>query len=131
MRVFPDMLQEIEPILQKDQVWVVEGGISYDDFNNGIRIRARKIELLENYRLNHARALHIKLLNGHGPEIEELARQLQPYRINDCLPLVFHRRQDGYDYRLSSGAWTLSANDECLLALEQTLGGSDFYIEYP
>ncbi|MDJ0834764.1 MAG: DNA polymerase III subunit alpha [Gammaproteobacteria bacterium] len=131
VRVFPDMLQEIEPILQKDQVWVVEGGISYDDFNNGIRIRARKIELLENYRLNHARALHIKLLNGHGPDIDELARHLQPYRINDCLPLVFHRRHDGYDYRLTSDNWTLAANDECLLALEQSVGKADFYIEYP
>jgi iron complex outermembrane receptor protein len=28
-------LQEIEPLVQKDLIWVVQGGIAYDDFNNG------------------------------------------------------------------------------------------------
>ncbi|MBT4076594.1 MAG: DNA polymerase III subunit alpha, partial [Gammaproteobacteria bacterium] len=59
VRVFPEMFQEIESIVQKDVMWVVEGGISYDDFNNGIRIRARKVELLETFRSNHARSVKI------------------------------------------------------------------------
>jgi len=130
VRVFPDMLEQVESILQKDIMWVVEGGISYDDFNNGIRIKARKIELLETYRLNHAKALHIKLLNGNHKAVYQLGNKLKSFRVNDCIPLIFHDNKDGYDYRLKSESWTLSANDECMLALEQTLGKSSFYIEY-
>ena len=130
VRVFPDMLEQLESILQKDLVWVVEGGISYDDFNNGIRIKARKIELLETYRLNHAKALHIQLLNGNQKNVVKLGNKLKSFRVNDCIPLIFHNKIDQYDYRLKSESWTLSANDECMLTLEQTLGKSSFYIEY-
>lgn len=130
VRVFPDMLDQIEEILQKDQVWVVEGGISYDDFNNGIRIKARKIELLETFRLNHARALHIKLHNGQSRQIEALGHALQPFRIKECIPLVFHRDHQGYDYQMKTADWTLSVNEECMLALEQQVGKTGFYIEY-
>lgn len=130
VRVFPDMLQDIEPIVQKDLMWVVKGGISYDDFNNGIRIKATKIELLENYRLNHAKALHINLINDQNHSVEQLGKVLQPFRIKDCLPLVFHYEKSGYDYRLHSENWTLSANDECMLAVEKILGKSAYEIRY-
>ena len=130
VRVFPDMLQQIEPLLQKDQVWVVEGGISYDDFNNGIRIRAKKIELLEQYRQHHARALHLNLHNGKGGLIGQLGSALQPYRSADAVPLVIHRRQQDYEFRLQGGDWTIAPSDACMLALEQQLGKSGFYVEY-
>ncbi len=130
VRVFPDMLTDIEEILQKDRIWVVGGGISYDDFNNGIRIKAKKVELLETYRLNHARALHIKLLKTEILQLEQLSEQLQAYRVNECVPIVFHRQTQGYDYRLNSENWTVSANDDCMLLLEKTFGKSGFYVEY-
>lgn len=130
VRVFPDMLAEIEPILEKDQIWVVEGGISYDDFNNGIRIRARKIDLLETHRLNHARAVHIKMLNGAAEAIEQLAKELHPYHMGDCIPLVFHRQQEEYQYRVKAEQWTVTGSEECMLAMEKILGRSAYYIEY-
>jgi DNA polymerase-3 subunit alpha len=46
VRVLPDLLAQIEPIVQKDLVWVVDGGIAYDDFNNGIKLRAARVQLL-------------------------------------------------------------------------------------
>ena len=130
VRIFPDMLSEIEDIVQKDQIWVVEGGISYDDFNNGIRIKARKVELLETWRLNHAQALHINLNNGAGDKIDQLAEALRPYHINDCIPVIFKRREKGYEYRLKTDSWTLSASEECMLTLEQYLGKDGFYVDY-
>jgi DNA polymerase-3 subunit alpha len=130
VRVFPDMFQQIEEIVQKDLVWVVEGGISYDDFNNGIRIKARKVELLESYRLNHAKAVHINLCSNEVKDINQLADELKAFRVNECLPLIFHREKEDYGYRLQTQNWTLAANDDCMLTLERNLGKSGFYIEY-
>ncbi len=50
--------------------------------------------------------------------------------MSDCIPLVFHRQENGYGYRLESDAWTLSASEACILSLESTLGEAGFYIEY-
>ena len=131
VRIFPEMLQEIESMVQKDVMWVVEGGISYDEFNNGIRIRANKVELLEDYRMSHAKALHLKLNGIEAQEIEKLGKLLKPFHAGGQVPMVFHRQHQGYDYRLHTQGWTLSANDDCILALEKQLGKSAFYIEYP
>jgi DNA polymerase-3 subunit alpha len=130
IRVFPEMFQELEEILQRDVVLVVEGGISYDDFNSGIRMRARKIELLETWRLNHARAIHIDLTNGGASKIEQLAAELGPFQIDNCIPLVFHGRDGDYDFELKTDNWTLNSNEQCMLTLEKVLGRDGFSVAY-
>ncbi|MCK4707840.1 MAG: hypothetical protein KAU21_04425, partial [Gammaproteobacteria bacterium] len=130
VRVFPEMFQEIEEIVKKDLMWVVEGGISYDDFNNGIRIRARKVELLETFRLNHAKSVKINLLKSKSSSIQNLGRELQTYRSDNALPLVFHNEKEGYEYLLQTDNWRLLPSDESLLILEKHLGKDAFYIDY-
>ncbi len=130
VRVFPEMFQQLEEILQKDVVLVVEGGISYDDFNSGIRMRAKKIELLDTWRLNHARAIHIDLTNGGASKIDQLAAELGPYQIDNCIPLVFHGRDGDYSYELKTENWTLNSNEQCMLTLQKVLGKSGFSVAY-
>ncbi|MDH3534565.1 MAG: DNA polymerase III subunit alpha, partial [Gammaproteobacteria bacterium] len=131
VRVVPDMLAEIEPILQKDLVWVVDGGIAYDDFNNGIKLRASRVCLLDDYRAENARALHITL-NGHGEQhIDEIIGLLDDYKSTNAMPVVFHLCKQGYRYQLrSNGGWSFKPNEECLLALQRCLDASEFYFEY-
>jgi len=131
VRVVPDMLAEIEPIVQKDRVWVVDGGIAYDDFNNGIKLRAAKVQLLDDYRAENARALHIKL-NGHGEhEIDTIIGVLDKYKSRDAMPVVFHMRCEDYEYQLrTNGGWSLKPDEQCLLALQRCLDQTEFYFEY-
>jgi DNA polymerase-3 subunit alpha len=130
VRVFPEMFQEIEEIVKKDVMWVVEGGISYDDFNNGIRIRAKKVELLETFRMNHANSVHINCADTKLESINELARKLQKFRQQGRAQMVFHGHKDGYDYLLCNDRGDLALNDECILTLEQQLGKTAFRIDY-
>ena len=91
------MLAQIEPIVQKDLVWVVDGGIAYDDFNNGIKLRAARVQLLDDYRAENARALHIEL-NGHGEcELDAIISLLDEYQSTDAMPVVFHMRREDYE----------------------------------
>ena len=131
VRVVPDMLSEIENLVQKDLVWVVDGGIAYDDFNNGIKLRAAKVQLLDDYRADHARALHIKL-NGHAEqELDAIINLLDQYRATDAMPVVFHMRREDYEYQLrTSASWSLKPDEQCLLSLQRCLGAAEFYFEY-
>jgi DNA polymerase-3 subunit alpha len=131
VRVLPDLLAQIEPIVQKDLVWVVDGGIAYDDFNNGIKLRAARVQLLDDYRAANARALHITL-NGHaGDQVDEIIAVLDGYRFSDAMPVVFHMCREGYQYQLrTNDSWSLKPDEQCLLALQRCLDQSEYYFEY-
>jgi DNA polymerase-3 subunit alpha len=131
VRVPPDMLAQLEPIVQKDLVWVVDGGIAYDDFNNGIKLRAARVQLLDDFRAENARALHIRL-NGHGEgKIDTLIGVLNEYRSTDAMPVVFHMHREDYAYQLRThGGWSLKPDEQCLLELQRCLDKSEFYFEY-
>jgi len=131
VRVVPKMLQEIEEIVQIDLIWVVDGGIAYDDFNNGIRIRAANVQLLENYRFAHARALHINLNGSARTDVETLITDLDSYRSQNAMPVVFHLQHEDYLYELkTNGQWSVTPSEQCLLSLEKYLGKNDYYLEY-
>ncbi|MCP4874745.1 MAG: DNA polymerase III subunit alpha [Gammaproteobacteria bacterium] len=131
VRVTPDLLAQTESIVQKDLVWVVDGGIAYDDFNNGIKLRASRVQLLDDYRAENARALHIRL-NAHGePEVDEIISLLDQYAAAGAMPVVFHMRRQDYEYQLrTNGGWSLKPDEQCLLELQRCLDQSEFYFEY-
>jgi len=131
VRVSSSLLQEIESLVQKDLIWVVQGGIAYDDFNNGIKLRASKVELLDDYRLQNARALHITLNGESGAQIDKLINDLDEFKANAAMPLVIHLNNDGYDCELrTNGQWSVSASEQCLLTIGKHLKSTQFYIEY-
>ena len=131
VRVAPEMLAEIEPILQKDLVWVVDGGIAYDDFNNGVKLRAAKVQLLDDFRAAHARALHITMNGSADQQIDEIIEVLEGYGSSDAMPVVFHMQREGYAYQLrTNGGWSLIPDEQCLLALQRCLDQAAFYFEY-
>ncbi len=131
VRVSPSLLQEIENLVQKDLIWVVDGGIAYDDFNNGIKLRASKVCLLDDYRLANARALHINLNAEAKSEIDQLINQLCLHKDQSSLPLVFHMQKQGYEFELkTNGNVSISVTEQCLLNLGKHLKIGDFYLEY-
>jgi DNA polymerase-3 subunit alpha len=131
VRVTPDMLAQHEAIVKKDLVWVVDGGIAYDDFNNGIKLRAARVQLLDDYRAANARALHIKLNGQAESEVDALIGILNHYQSTNAMSVVFHLHRDAYTYQLrTNGEWSLKPDEQCLLELQRCLDKSRFYFEY-
>ena len=131
VRVQGELMAEIEPLIRKDVVWVVDGGIAYDDFNGGVKMRANRVQLLEDYRARHARALRFTL-NGNGTEVvESLLSDLQPYRASSALPVVFQMQREGYEYELkTNGEWSVNVSEQCVLDLNKRLKQENYQIEY-
>ena len=131
VRVSSSLFQEIEALVQKDLIWVVEGGIAYDDFNNGIKLRASKVCLLDDYRLANARAMHICLNGESSEEIDQIIDNLSSYKGQTQMPLVFHMQNEGYDFELkTNGKFSIDVTEQCLLTLGKRLNPGSFYIEY-
>ena len=131
VRVSPSLLQEVEELVQKDLIWVVEGGIAYDDFNNGIKLRASTVSLLDDYRLHNGKALHLHLNGQSSDQIDSLVRELDAYKGVNAMPLIIHWQHNGYECLLkTNGQWSISPSEYCLLSLNKHFSNECYYVEY-
>ncbi len=78
---FGELYQQIAPLLTRDQMLIVEGGLRIDDFSGGgFQVRARSAISLADACRQHARLLQLKL-NGIGPDFAaQLQQALAGYR---------------------------------------------------
>ena len=67
-----DLLEERAALVQKEEVLVVEGEISPDDFNGGFKIRAREVHDLAGARARFARGVLVRLESGRH-RVEDVA----------------------------------------------------------
>ncbi len=78
---FGELYQQAAPLLVRDEILVVEGGLRIDEFSGGgFQLRARNVVTLGDACRRRARLLHLKL-NGIGPDfVQQLRQTLAGYR---------------------------------------------------
>jgi hypothetical protein len=87
--------------------------------------------LLDDFRAEHARALHIRLNGEAAEQLDAMIEVLDVYRASDAMPVVFHLCREDYKYQLrTNGGWSLKPDEQCLLSLQRCLGQAQFYFEY-
>ncbi len=59
--VFPDLYQELRSIIQKDSLLVIEGDTNIDDWSGNLRMSARKLWGLEDFRQIHVKYMELSL----------------------------------------------------------------------
>ncbi|MCD6045350.1 MAG: polymerase alpha subunit [Gammaproteobacteria bacterium] len=59
--VFPDLYQELRSIIQKDCLLVIEGDTNIDEWNGTLRMSARKLWGLEDFRQIHVKHIELAL----------------------------------------------------------------------
>ncbi|MEP6482932.1 MAG: DNA polymerase III subunit alpha, partial [Rudaea sp.] len=77
---FRDTLVEYGALLTRDAMLVAEGGLAYDEFAGGLRVRVKRLTTLNEACERNARAMHLKL-NGVDPTFSAtLLKTLTAYR---------------------------------------------------
>ncbi|MFC5524941.1 DNA polymerase III subunit alpha [Rhodanobacter ginsengisoli] len=78
---FGELYQQVAPLLTRDEMLIVDGGLRIDDFSGGgFQLRARSACSLADACRRHARLLQLKL-NGIGPDfVGQLQHALAGYR---------------------------------------------------
>ncbi|WP_024303592.1 DNA polymerase III subunit alpha [Pseudogulbenkiania sp. MAI-1] len=120
--VFSESFDANRTKLREDTVLVIEGKVSEDSFNGGLRIIADKIYELGEARSRYARSLALQI-NGNA-DVAKLRTTLSPFRSEDAgcpVRLSYSNGQAKGDLLLPP-EWGVRLDDGLLLALQDWLG---------
>jgi DNA polymerase-3 subunit alpha len=121
---FGDLYQQVAPLLTRDAMLIVEGGLRIDDFSGGgFQLRAKNAYSLDDACRRYARALRLKL-NGVQPDFaQQLKHTLAGYRGGRATVLLhgYHNQSAQADLELGED-WRVDAIPELLRAVRSVPG---------
>jgi DNA polymerase-3 subunit alpha len=121
---FGELYQQIAPLLTRDQMLIVEGGLRIDEFSGGgFQVRARSAMSLADACRKHARLLQLKL-NGIGPDfVDRLQHALAGYRGGRASVMLHGYRNRNAQADIELGEhWRVEAIPDLLRAIRALPG---------
>ncbi|HEU4669875.1 MAG TPA: DNA polymerase III subunit alpha [Dyella sp.] len=121
---FGELFQQVSPLLVRDEILIVEGGLRIDEFSGGgFQVRARSAITLADACRRHARLLRLKL-NGISPDFPaQLQRTLAGFRGGRASVVLYgyHNRDAQADLELGED-WRVEAIPDLLRAVRALPG---------
>jgi DNA polymerase-3 subunit alpha len=131
--VFNELWDAERAKIKEDELLLIEGKVSHDDFSGGLRVSADKLMTVGEARSRFARALQLSM-NGHSIEgryAEKLRTLLTPYRNGACPVRVAYRNHEAEVELGLSDAWRIRLEDELLISLREWLTPENVKVIYP
>jgi DNA polymerase-3 subunit alpha len=128
LTVFNELFEQHRHWLKEDQLLVIEGKVSYDDFSGSLRVAAEKLYDLNTARNRFARAIRLTC-NGEssGGRLREL---LEPYRSGSCpVSVVYSSRGAMCEIDLGD-KWRVNLDDGLIRSLGDWLKPENVKIVY-
>jgi len=133
--VFNEVFQQHQDLLKEDELIIVYGKVSQDDYSGGLRVAADDIYDLQRAREEHARCLCIHLATQHQ-EIDILKQVLNPFRGEPennrpgaPVELTILNTDYGCTVRLGKD-WNVRLADALLHQLQNWIGKDCIEIKY-
>ena len=127
--VYSEVAEANKHALKEDEFLLVVGKVSEDRFNGGLRITAEKVFDIAASRIQYGHKLEMDLATTVDPA--KIAEVLQPYRVQDGMPVSLRLQTNGIPYVVQLGDdWRVGPSDTLKQALELTLGAKDVAVEY-
>lgn len=131
-----ELLNQCQHLVKEDQLVIVEGRVSHDDFSGGIRVNVRKL-----YDLNTARSAHaswLKLTCNGQSDATKLREILNPYRISTeesqekrgCMVKLEYHNQQARAELVLGDSWRVHLHDELLIGLKAWLSEDNVKVLY-
>ena len=127
--IYSEVADANKHALKEDEFLLVVGKVSEDRFNGGLRITAEKVFDIAASRIQYGHKLEMDLSTSIDPA--KIADVLQPYRVQDGMPVSLRLETNGIPYVMQLGDdWRVAPSDTLKQALELTLGAKDVAVEY-
>ena len=129
-----ELLTQSQRLVQEDQLLIVEGRVSHDDFTGGIRVTARKLFDLATARNQFAHHLKISC-NGQSDALK-LRDILKPYcgasqnNLKRCRVKIDYHNEKGHVELILGQDWQVDLHDELIDGLTQWLSEENVKILY-
>ena len=130
--VFPDNYESFRSAIVKDEVVIVEGEITVDEFRGGQKVIARNILDMAQARVRYVEALRIAWSSDmvQPADIKVLANLMKPYQGDGCDVVIgFETAQACGDLRLGH-AWKVRPDDELIHQLQKQYGKQNVQLVY-
>lgn len=128
--LFEDTWSQYADLLTKDEIIVVEGRASPDDFSGGYRMTAQKIQRLADAKRDMATGVLIAL-RGPGEDIcDQLQSTILPYRKGNGSVTIDYTNGRARARLDLGGDWKVVPCEELVAALEQLDAVSDVRLVY-
>ncbi len=130
--LFSEALERHSDILLKDNILVVEGDVSNDDYSGGLRLNCKELYDLTQAREQFAKQMVIRFdhAGAAGGLLDNLSQRLTPYRKGACPLLVeYHNSDAKAELRFGDG-WRLRPEEPLLDSLRELLGDKNVEIVY-
>lgn len=128
-----ELLNQHAQLIKEDQLLIVEGRISNDDFSGGIRVSARKLYNIATARSQFAQMLTIAC-NGQS-DAQRLASLLMPYRyaaedVKRCPIKINYHNRDAQASIMLGQDWQVVLHDDLINNLQTWLSKDNVKILY-
>ena len=122
VRVFADVYEQYQSVLQPDKLVVIQGKIGQDNFTGGLAVTAEVVYDVARAREMCGKALVVKIDNqsdDHG-WVDFLKTTMDPFK-NGLIPVeVDYRNQDARSVISLGADWKVTPSDALLASLESS-----------
>ncbi|MEM7304484.1 MAG: DNA polymerase III subunit alpha [Pseudomonadota bacterium] len=128
--VFADAYSQFKSLLVKDQILIVEGSISIDDYNGKPRVRAKEVTRLEDARIEYGKSIVISVDGAGQSLLGELKNTLQPFKDGDCRVHICYKSTDAEAQFLLGEEWKVVPQRDLIRRLTALKGVKEARVAY-
>jgi len=131
VRITGDEIDRITALVERDQLVIVEGDAVFDNFSGGIRVRCKRLLLLEQARLEKARGVFLELAtNCDAAQMQTLLEVMRPMCV-DGVPVSCRVYSASAKAVVRFGPdWLVAPTDEHMQAIRAASGVQNVRILY-
>ena len=128
--VYADLFAACRDKLADDNLVVIEGNVSCDDFTNGLKMRATRLDMLENFREKSASGLKIRLEKNNPEFADTLIATIQPHLGGECPVIIAYHANDAVGEIVLGNEYQVHPSDSLLLDLQKLVGAEHVQLEF-
>ena len=128
--VYADLFSDCRDKLGEDTLIVIEGDVSYDEFTNGLKMRASRVDTLEQAREKSASGLKIHLEKNNPEFADILISTIRPHLGGEC-PVIIAYHVSGIVGEIVLGdEYQVYPSNSLLLDLKKLVGADCVKLEF-
>ncbi|MDW3095198.1 MAG: DNA polymerase III subunit alpha [Gammaproteobacteria bacterium] len=130
--VFADTYSQFKHHIVKDQILIVDGVISIDDYNGKPRIRAKEITRLDDARVDYGKGIVVSINAEEQKDslIVDLENTLKPYRDGSCKVLIQYQSAHGEAKFQLGDQWNVVPERDLIRRLSSLQGVNNARVVY-
>jgi len=130
MTVFNEIFEASRPWIREDELLVVRGKASLDEYSGNMRVTADELFDFASARSTFAKRLELTVSAESNVSVAQLKELLTPYRDGKCPVLIEYRNALGSVPLKLGEAWSVSLTDDLLNGLRKMLGEQAVQVVY-